>query len=910
LKKTLSIFLLFIFFTTSAVTAKTIRVGWFNAPGLQDGYSEAELSGYNYEYLKKIQSYTGWDYEFIFKPWKECEQMLIDGEIDIIGDVAITEDRLNKYYFNDEPQGYSNMLLVCKNDNDKYYFGDFDSFDNISIASITSEYRTSLIEEISKKYGFSYTIKYFDTHDELFEAIDNDVCDAAIFSNVNEFPSNHYKIIYKSRKNGFYFIVNKESKDILRELNLAMQQISINNQDYNDMLSHKYFSELADNMIIAYSKSDLEYLETDHTINLFVKENLPPYFYSDEDTKEWKGIIPSYYNLISKKTGLKFNFIDINEAGGFYDGINSGKADGISMIVNNFNLAQEFNVTLSTPLFQVPKGFVRYINNNNPIETVAYLKNTLYPEDFNSRYKMVEKDSLQDMLYLVYDKEIDAAFMPVSTFNIFDQIPNYRNLYIITEGDYDVSLALADGKTDSRLFSVMEKAIGNITADELNEIIDENSTYSIKPSFLQTFEANKSIIVLVLILILSLFAIIIMQNRVNKLKAKHNKDLEDALEKAKASDEAKSLFLLSMSHDLRTPMNSIMGNSEIALENISNPKSLKSSLNDINQSSKILLNMINELLALSDIENDEIKLNNEPFNVRNNMVEIFQQTEISTKQKGLEFKSNIDIIHDSVIGDSNKFKLAIEKIVENSVAFCDKGLINISIVEHNVDERNSIYRLTISDTGVGMTQNQVDKIFEKFYTANSSKSYKTGGIGIGLNITKGILDEMKAKFNIQSEPKKGTTVTVEIPFKFLKLNEVDNEPKIVTLDLSDKRILVVEDIEINIKILLKMLDTTSINIVVARNGKDALDKFSKDDNFDIIFMDLQMPIMDGYEATRRIREIGSEKAKNIPIIAVSANAFDNDVSLASEVGMNEHFPKPISLDRLIVLLKKYLINNE
>lgn len=187
----------------------------------------------------------------------------------------------------------------------------------------------------------------------------------------------------------------------------------------------------------------------------------------------------------------------------------------------------------------------------------------------------------------------------------------------------------------------------------------------------------------------------------------------------------------------------------------------------------------------------------------------------------------------------------------------------------------------------------------------TTKTYKTGGLGIGLNIAKGILDKMNASVEIESELGSGTVFTCKIPLKIVNSEGKKEKKEEIFLDLSDKKLLLVEDIEINVKIMVKMLSKKSITVVVAHNGKEALEMFKADDSFDIIFMDLQMPVMDGYEATRQIRAIDSDKAKSVPIIAVSANAFDKDIIRALNAGVNEHFAKPIGLDRMLELLKRY-----
>jgi CheY-like chemotaxis protein len=319
----------------------------------------------------------------------------------------------------------------------------------------------------------------------------------------------------------------------------------------------------------------------------------------------------------------------------------------------------------------------------------------------------------------------------------------------------------------------------------------------------------------------------------------------------------------------------------------------------------LLSNIIDELLDLSSLEQYEIPLKNEAFDISKLVEGLMERTKLVAKQKNLTSSYDIKTDHDIVIGDPKRLLRVFENIVNNSVIYSEKGNINLSMVENSIDEFNSEYKVVISDTGIGMSKEQLDRIFEKFYSVKTTKTYKTGGLGIGLNIAKGILDKMNASVEIESELGSGTVFTCKIPLKIVNSEGKKEKKEEIFLDLSDKKLLLVEDIEINVKIMVKMLSKTSINVVVAHNGKEALEMFKADDSFDIIFMDLQMPVMDGYEATRQIRAIDSDKAKSVPIIAVSANAFDKDIIRALNAGVNEHFAKPIGLDRMLELLKRY-----
>ncbi|MBK5201029.1 MAG: HAMP domain-containing histidine kinase, partial [Spirochaetaceae bacterium] len=256
------------------------------------------------------------------------------------------------------------------------------------------------------------------------------------------------------------------------------------------------------------------------------------------------------------------------------------------------------------------------------------------------------------------------------------------------------------------------------------------------------------------------------------LKMKHNDELTAALKRAKESDEAKSLFLLSMSHDLRTPMNSIIGYSDLALSNIGDGEIINSSLLEIKAASNLLLNILEELLYMSTIEQDEIYLKREEFNIKETFEKIIQNSIEKINQKKIKLWESISLKHANVIGDEERLITVINNIVNNSIDYTEKGSINISVDEKTVNESKSIYKIIIKDTGIGMTKEQQERIFGKFYTAKGSKSYKTGGLGIGLNISKGILDKMNASISLDSTYEKGTTFTIEIPFD---LKPIGNE---------------------------------------------------------------------------------------------------------------------------------------
>lgn len=906
MKKIVSIILLTLFFIFSAYSSRTVRIGWYNAPGLQSGETIDTLNGYNYEYLKKIQSFTDWKYEFVFATWKECEQMLIDGKIDIIGDVAITSDRLNKYNFCDTPNGESSMFMIKLAKNDSLAFADFKSFDGINIATIYSEYRESLITELAEANNFSFNLKIYPEHSDLFKAMNDGECDAALISNVNEYPVKDYQIIYKSKPNPFYFIVNKDQKAILKDLNSAMAQISIIDSNYNSKLFERYFGKFTKDLNISYTRNDYDYIATSPTVSALTPDNLPPYSYKNPDTGEMEGIIIDYYKLITKKTGIKFVYV-INNNNTRENQLGKGIAN-IGVVQDNFQMALANNIKITQPFIVFQKGLVRKINDEKTIKNLGVLEYAIVPEEFYHKYNLTYYKSEIDVAKAILKDEVDAGYMNALEFDRMIEYLHNSNLKINIVDELNMNFGVSN-ISDPRLFSVLDKTVGNITNEEKLKINEDNTLLSVEMTPFEFIESHIVFVAFFLFINIILLILVIILRRINKLKMNHNKELKVALKRAKESDESKSLFLLSMSHDLRTPMNSIIGYSDLALSNLGDNENVKSSLLEIKSSSIMLSNILEELLYMSTIEQDEIYLKREEFNLKNTFDKIIDMNIEKTNLKNIKLSKTLNLKNYNVIGDENRLIKVINNIVKNSIDYTNEGSISIVVDEKNISEAKSIYKIVIKDTGIGMTKDQQARVFDKFYTAKGSKSYKTGGLGIGLNISKGILDKMNASISLESTCNEGTIIVIKIPYDLKKIKVGYNSSDLKKYNFSSKKILLVEDMDINIMLLMKLLSQTKINIVVAKNGKEAFDLFQKDNNFDIIFMDLQMPIMDGYESSKLIRSIGTDKAKNVPIIAVSANAFEEDSAKINASGINENFQKPINVERLVSILDKYLVDH-
>ena len=392
---------------------------------------------------------------------------------------------------------------------------------------------------------------------------------------------------------------------------------------------------------------------------------------------------------------------------------------------------------------------------------------------------------------------------------------------------------------------------------------------------------------------------------------KVQKELSEALEASKQASNAKSRFLSNMSHDIRTPMNAIMGMTNIALNHIDDVDKVKSCLEKINVSTEHLLKLVNEVLDISYIESGKIVLKHEGFILSDLCKTIFMimQERFESKNQNFTIDSS-EVVDEELFGDRIKIQQVMINILSNATKYTNEGgdiLMKIKQTETFAD--SAVYVFSIKDTGKGMSEEFVSRIFNLFERESVAED-NVEGTGLGMPITKGIVEAMDGTIKIESSVNKGSEFIVTLPLKF---DRSHSEPVVVNASggpvdiLVGKKILVVDDNDINCNIACDYLEDRGVITDVAINGKEAFNMISSGEYFDMILMDVRMPVMDGYEATRRIRGIGTEYCLNVPIIAMTANAFESDVQKGKEAGMNDHISKPINIEVFYNVIQKNLL---
>ena len=401
-----------------------------------------------------------------------------------------------------------------------------------------------------------------------------------------------------------------------------------------------------------------------------------------------------------------------------------------------------------------------------------------------------------------------------------------------------------------------------------------------------------------------------------RYEERSKKKIEQEKMKAQKANDAKSQFLANMSHDIRTPMNAILGMTEMANYNIDDKEKVQECLKKINDSSVMLLHLINNVLDMSEIESHELKLKEMKFGLKEVVSELYNVLEQNAMSKGLTLEMHsIEIQDNRLVGDVVRLRQVLMNLLSNSIKFTPAGG-SVSLVVKQIDSSEqtdglATFLIGVKDNGIGMKKEFVDTmIFKPFERDETQYVNKTEGNGIGMSITKNILDVMDADFQIDSVLGKGTTFTIKIKFKIDRETEKEEHREDDRIpNLKGKKILIVEDNEINMEIILAILERTQAEIINAWNAEDAIEIYEKSEAgwFDLILMDIQLPGMNGYDATKKIRSLDKKDAAEIPIFAMTANAFSQDVEQSLHSGMNEHISKPIDIEELYQKIQKYLL---
>ena len=909
---------------------KIIRIGSF-----EDTFNYVDKNGvrrgYGYELMQALAGYTGWKFEYVKCDWSNCFDKLENGEIDIMGDISYTDERAQKMLFSDDPMGEEKYILYADLSDMDIGTSDFKFMDGKRVGVLMDTEPEIMLTEWENKNGIHTEHVNVNNDDDVEKKLANHEIDCFVSLEESLWSEQGISSVTTIGKSGIYFAINKECSDIKTKLDWAMRQLEQNNPFFKADLYKKYFT-------LDYNQSltgeEKVWLEDHGSIRVGFLNNDPAIFSMDEETGKLTGMLSEYVSYAKECLGNQTLEFDIQEYTGYDEMIQALQNREIDMIFyagRNPYFAEENGYALTNTAWTYSLMAVTDEKkfDENKVYTVAVPKEKYalkqhiafsYPE-----WKLVDCDSLDDAADMVIHEKADCFLMGASQAMIYDNNRDFKSIPLTKT--MEACFAVRGG--ERTLLSILNKTLKAMPSDMLTSALaiydstaDKVTFYDFVKDNMFAFSGTAGFCTLSIIgMILVLLRKARKAEAVAKLAAndtqKLNDKLEAALKKAENASLAKTNFLNNMSHDIRTPMNVILGYNQLMKKELTDAKLLDYQ-KKIEQSGKLLLSIINNVLDMARIESGKMEMDENVERLGDILEEIDGVFASVAKEKNIQFQSEMDVIHKNVVCDGTKVREIVINLVSNALKYTpDGGTVTIKVKELPGDKEGYVkIKTEVADTGIGMSKDYIPIIFDSFSRERNTTIGKIGGTGLGMSIVKRLVDMMGGTIEVNSEPGKGSCFTVILQHRLADDSCCDKKssPKQVVSKkvLKGKRILLTEDNDLNAEITTTVLEKEGVLIDRAADGVQCVEKMDQMPvgTYDLILMDIQMPNMDGYQATKRIRQFADKEKADIPIIAMTVNAFEEDKRNALAAGMNAHMAKPVHVDELLLTLAESIGEQE
>lgn len=847
--------------------AKVVRVGSF-----EDTFNyvneRGARKGYGYELLETLSGYTGWQFEYVTCDWSDCFEKLKNGEIDIMGDISYTEDRAEEMLFSDEPMGEEKYYLYADFSRTDISASNFKTLNGKKIGVLMGTEPEEMLTEWEEKHGIKTEHVNISDNEDVKQKLANHEIDCFVSLEEAFWAELGISTMTRVGESRIYYAINKDRPDIKEELDYAMSVLDEADPFYTADLYKRYFSLDYTPILTGEEKAWLKehgairmgFLTSDGGVSTY-----------DPATGELTGAITDYIQFAAGCLGnqeLEFQIVGYDSIEAKLDALKSGEIDMIFHFDQNPNLAEEYRVACTSTTW---------------ITNLMAVTNKEHFNESKANRIAVPQNKLSLKKYLAF------------------YYPQWEIVDCDTQEDAAKPINLLAGS-----IAMYQSSARKVTLSEF-----------IKDNFVMVLLISSIAVAVVLLTILKLLQKARKAEATAKKAASDtqelNAKLQVAVENAESANRAKSTFLFNMSHDIRTPMNAIIGYADLASRHLDDPAKLEKYMENIQVCGQNLLMLLNNVLDLARIENDKTEIEYSVSDVEKdfrNCVAMFQN---QADSKGQTLTVTARLQHPYVYVDIPHLTEVCTNLVSNAVKYTGAcGTIRCDITQKPGKKEGWCDTvITVADNGIGMSQEFQKHIFEPFERERTSTVSKVEGSGIGMGIVKKLVGLMGGTVEVESKIGVGSTFAVTIPCRIASQEETQAKRDTTSSDkksLSGTKILLAEDNDLNAEIAVELLQEEGCTVDRAKDGVECVDMLEKAANgtYQLILMDIQMPVMNGYDAAKKIRRMDDLPKADIPIIAMTANAFSEDKQAALDAGMNDHVSKPINMNILVPTIQKYL----
>ena len=906
--------------------AKIVRVGSF-----EDTFNyvneKGVRKGYGYELLQTLSGYTGWQFEYVTCDWSDCFEKLKNGEIDIMGDISYTEDRAEEMLFSDEPMGEEKYYLYADFSRTDISASNFKTLNGKKIGVLMGTEPEEMLTEWEEKHGIKTEHINISNNEDVKQKLANHEIDCFVSLEESFWAELGISTMTRVGESGIYYAINKDRTDIKEELDNAMRALDEADPFYTADLYKRYFSLDYTPILTSEEKAWLRkhgairmgFLTSDGGVSTY-----------DPATGELTGAITDYIQFATGCLGnqdLEFQIVGYDSKEAELDALKSGEIDMVFHFDQSPNLAEEYRVACTNTTWT--SNMMAVTNkehfNENKANRVAVPQNKLslkkYLAFYYPQWEIVDCDTQEDAAKLVRDGQADCVVTGASSEEKYSK--KYGFYSVLLPNPAKSCFAVNSGNRS--LLSILNKTLNAMPTNMLTGSLAMHQSSARKVTLSEFIKDNFFMVLLVssIAVAVVLLTILKLLRKARKAEAAAKKAANDtqelnaklqvAVENAESANRAKSTFLFNMSHDIRTPMNAIIGYADLASRHLDDPAKLEKYMENIQVCGQNLLMLLNNVLDLARIENDKTEIEYSVSDVEKDFRNCIAMFQNQADSKGQTLTVTAQLQHPYVYADIPHLTEVCTNLVSNAVKYTGAcGTIHCDITQKPGKKEGWCDTvITVADNGIGMSQEFQKHIFEPFERERTSTVSKVEGSGIGMGIVKKLVGLMGGTVEVESKIGVGSTFTVTIPCRIASQEERQAKRDTTSSDkksLSGTKILLAEDNDLNAEIAVELLQEEGCTVDRAKDGVECVDMLEKAANgtYQLILMDIQMPVMNGYDAAKKIRRMEDLPKADIPIIAMTANAFSEDKQAALDAGMNDHVSKPINRNVLVPTIQKYL----